>query len=84
MSFEKAKRNILTVKIISCIIINFLRLKDLYSKLSFSNKIIDNLSLIKDLSKLTYSVLSFNFISICYGTIPVYMKLKKIFGRKTS
>jgi hypothetical protein len=80
MSFEKTKRHILTLKIITCIIINFLRLKDLYSKIS-SNKLIDNLSLIKDLSKLTYNLLTFNLISVFYNSVPLFMRFRKIFGK---
>jgi hypothetical protein len=68
MSFEKTKKHILTIKVVTCIIINFLRLKDLYSKIS-SNKLIDNLSLIKDLSKITYNLLTFNLISVFYNTM---------------
>lgn len=81
MSFEKTKKHILTIKVITCIIINFLRLKDLYSKIS-SNKLIDNLSLIKDLSKITYNLLTFNLISVFYNTIPLLMRFKKIFKKK--
>ena len=81
MSFEKTKKHILTIKVITCIIINFLRLKDLYSKIS-SNKLIDNLSLIKDLSKITYNLLTFNLISVFYNTIPLLMRIKKIFKKK--
>ena len=81
MSFEKTKKHILTIKVITCIIINFLRLKDLYSKIS-SNKLIDNLSLIKDLSKITYNLLTFNLISVFYNTIPLLIRFKKIFKKK--
>jgi len=81
MSFEKTKKHILTIKVVTCIIINFLRLKDLYSKIS-SNKLIDNLSLIKDLSKITYNLLTFNLISVFYNTIPFLMRIKKIFKKK--
>jgi hypothetical protein len=81
MSFEKTKKHILTIKVVTCIIINFLRLKDLYSKIS-SNKLIDNLSLIKDLSKITYNLLTFNLISVFYNTIPLLMRIKKIFKKK--
>jgi hypothetical protein len=80
MSFDKTKRNILTLKIVTCIIINFLRLKDLYSIVS-SNKLIDNLSFIKDLTKITYNLLTFNLISVFYNTIPLLMKFRKIFNR---
>lgn len=80
MTFEKTKKHILTFKIVTCIIINFLRLKDLYSKIS-SNKLIENLAFIKDLSKITYNLLSFNLISVFYNTIPLLMKVKKIFGK---
>ena len=82
MSFEKTKKHILTIKVITCIIINFLRLKNIYSKIS-SNNIIENLSLIKDLSKITYNLLTFNIISVCYSSIPLFMKFKKMFGKKT-
>jgi len=81
MSFEKTKKRIITIKIITCIIINFLKLKDLYSTIA-STKLIDRLVLFKDLSKLTYNVLTFNFIAIFYNSVPILMKFRKLFKRE--
>ena len=81
MSFEKTKKHLMTVKIVTCIIINFMRLKELHTKIQSTN-IINNLLLIKDLSKLTYNLITFNLISFFYTSIPLCMKLRRLFRKK--
>lgn len=76
MVFDNTKKKILTVKIVSCIIINFLRLREVHTKIT-SGKLIDRLNFIKDLSKLSYDILTFNLFSILYNSVPLYLKLKK-------
>ncbi len=82
MIYEKTIKHVLTIKIIICIIINILRLKELHSKVT-SIKLIDNLLFIKDLARLTYGVLTFNYMSIFYNSIPICLKIRKLFIRKT-
>ena len=73
----KSKKHILAVQFISCIIINFLKIRDLYSKVKCSN-LIDKVSIIKDLSLFTYDLLTLNLISMLCNTYPLYVKLRKI------
>lgn len=79
MPFETTKKKILAVKFISCIIINILRLRELQTNIMNSN-LLDKVSLIKDLSRISYDIISFNITSILFNSYPLYVKLKKIIG----
>jgi hypothetical protein len=81
MLFEKTKKHILTLKIVLVIIINLLKLRELHTKIT-SNKFINKLSILKDISKLTYNILTLNIFSVLFGTIPLCMKLKKFLKKK--
>jgi hypothetical protein len=76
MNFNNTKKQILAIRFISCIIINFLRLRELRTNI-INSSLVDKLTLLKDLSKLTYDIITFNLISIICNTIPIYFKLKK-------
>lgn len=80
MSFEKTKKHLLTVKIVICIIINILRLRELHSRIT-SNKLINRLSILKDISKITYNIITLNLVSVLFSTIPLCMKIKKLFKK---
>lgn len=77
MGFDNTKKQILAVKFISCIIINFLRLRELKTNI-INSSLVDKLTLLKDLSKLTYDILTLNLMSLICSTIPIYFKFKKI------
>ena len=76
MLFSKTKKNIMTVQLISCIIINFLKLRELHTKI-MSSKLINKVTIIKDLSSLTYDILTFNIFSFITTAIPLYRKINK-------
>jgi len=76
---EKSKKKILSLKIIICIIINLLKLKQVYS--NKPNKLIDKLSVIKDFSKIAYNAMSMNIVSVIINTIPLCMNIKKTFKK---
>ena len=76
MQFEKAKKSLLTVKLISYIIINILRLRELHTSIC-SNGLINKISIIKDFTKFGLDILSFNILSILINTLPYYRKIKK-------
>lgn len=80
MVFDSMKKKILTIKLISYIIINFLRLRDLHSKIVSSN-LLNKLTLIKDLSKVSYDILTFNVISLLMNSVPLYFKIKKYYKK---
>lgn len=83
MSFDtlsKTKKHILAIQIISIIIINFLKLKEMYSQIK-SSHLISKLNVIKDLSTFFYDVLTFNLFSIFCNGVPMYFKFKKIVGK---
>jgi hypothetical protein len=75
MIFEETKKNILKLKLISSIILSFLKLKDLhYSK--DSTDIIEQIGSIKNMSNLFYDILSFNVFSILINFVQYYRKIK--------
>jgi hypothetical protein len=76
MQLENAKKSLLSIKLISYIIINVLRLRELYSSIS-SNGLINKISIIKDLTKFGLDILSFNILSIMINSLPYYRKIKK-------
>jgi hypothetical protein len=76
-NLTNTKKNILAVQFISCIIINFLKIRDLYGKIKYSN-LIDKVSIIKDISLFTYDILTLNLISLLCNTYPLYLKLRNI------
>jgi hypothetical protein len=80
MAFDNTKKKILAVKFISCIIINFLRLKELKTNI-INSSLVDKLTLLKDLSKLSYDILTFNLVSLVCNTVPIFFKFKKIIGK---
>jgi hypothetical protein len=71
------KKNLLTVQLISCIIINILKLRELHIKIMSSN-LINKLLIIKDISSMTYDILTLNIISVLCNGIPLYLKLKNV------
>lgn len=77
MAFDNTKKKILAVKFISCIIINFLKLRELKTNI-INSSLVDKLTLLKDLSKLSYDMLTYNVISLVCNTIPIFFKFKKI------
>lgn len=79
--FEKlseVKKEILTFKLISSIIINFLRIRELYGKIK-DKKLIETAVTIKDFSGVIYDILTLNIISLMYKTIPIYNTVRKIY-----
>ena len=75
MIFDKLKQNIMKVKIISVIILNIIRLRDLQYEKDSSN-LITNLDNIKNISKLFYDILTFNVYSILLNSISNFKKIK--------
>ncbi len=79
--FEKTKKKLMTLKLVICIIINFLKLRELHTSVMSSN-LINRLSLVKDLSKMTYDIITLNLVSIMCNTLPLYGRIKKMFRKK--
>jgi len=78
MVFENTKKRLLTIKIVTCIIINFIRLRNLHNSIMSSN-LINKLTLVKDLTKMSYDIITFNYISVMFNSLPLYMRFKKLF-----
>ena len=79
--FEKlseAKKEILTFKLISSIIINFLRIREIYGKIKDKN-LIETVVTIKGCSGVIYDILTLNVVSLMYKTIPIYNTVRKIY-----
>lgn len=77
---NNTKKHILTVQLVSCIIINVLKLRELHIKI-MSSELINKLSLLKDLSMFSYDIITLNLFSMVCNSIPLYLKLKKYMGR---
>ena len=75
MVFEETKKNILKIKLVSSIILSFLKLKDLHYSKDSSN-IIESVVSIKNMSNLFYDILSFNVFSILINSLKYYRKIK--------
>jgi len=80
MSFDNTKKKILAIKFISCIIINFLRLRELKTNI-INSSLVDKLTLLKDLSKLSYDILTVNLVSLVCNTLPIFFKFRKMIGK---
>ena len=76
MQFEEAKKSLLSIKLISYIIINILRLRELHTSIC-SNGLINKISIVKDFTKFCLDILSFNILSIMINSLPYYRKIKK-------
>ena len=75
MIFDKLKENIIKVKLISVIILNILKLRDLqYNK--DSTKLIDTFGDVKSFSKLFYDILTLNVYSLLMNSLSNYKKIK--------
>jgi hypothetical protein len=81
MILEKTTKSLITIKLISYIIINIIKLRELYAKLKnneSSNKILNKFIFVKDITKFTLDILSFNLLSILGNSLSYYSKLKKV------
>jgi len=76
--FRKMKENIIKIKLISIIILNILKLRDMQYKKD-STIMIDKLDNVKNFSKLFYDVLSFNIYSLLLNSISNYKKIKECY-----
>jgi hypothetical protein len=78
MLIDKAKKYILTTKLISYIILNIIKIRELYTKFK-SKKLLDKITLIKDLSKLSFDLITFNLFGIILNSTNYYDKLVKLY-----
>jgi hypothetical protein len=75
MIIEEAKKNVLKLKLITSIILSFLKLRDLqFSK--DSSIMINSFDSLKHLSNLFYDILTFNVFSILINSTKYYRKIK--------
>jgi len=73
---EDIKKNILKLKLISSIILSFLKLRDLQFSMD-SSSLMDKIGPIKNISNIFYDLLSFNVFSILFNSFQYYSKIKK-------
>jgi len=69
-------KKLLVLNYISIIIINILKIRNLYNNL-VSNNLLDTMILVKDISKFTFNLLSLNMVSILYSSISLYGSIRK-------
>ena len=76
--FRKMKENIIKIKLISIIILNILKLRDMQYKKD-STIMIDKLDNVKNFSKLFYDILSLNIYSLLLNSISNYKRIKECY-----
>jgi hypothetical protein len=75
MIIEEAKKNVLKLKLITSIILSFLKLRDLHFSKD-SSSMINKFDSLKHLSNLFYDILTFNVFSILINSTKYYRKIK--------
>jgi hypothetical protein len=75
MIIEETKKNILKIKLISSIILSFLKLRDIQFSRDSSN-IINKIDPIKEASNIFYDILTLNVFSILLNFMQYYKKIK--------
>jgi hypothetical protein len=75
---EEAKKNLLKIKLISVIIVSFLKLKDMEYSMNSKN-IIYHIGTIKSMSNLFYDILSFNVLSLLINSMQYYKRIKGVY-----
>ena len=73
-------KKVLVVKLISNIIISILKIRELYKNILYTN-LIDNFTILKDLTSFTYDMLTLNIISIICNGLPLLIKVRKFTNR---
>jgi two-component system phosphate regulon sensor histidine kinase PhoR len=76
MIVDDMKKNILKIKLISSIILSFLKLRDLQFSMN-STSLMDKIGPIKNIRNIFYDILSFNVFSILFNSYQYYGKIKK-------
>jgi hypothetical protein len=76
MLLDELKKNILKIKLITSIILNFLRLRDLHYSEN-SSDLIDKISNVKSFSVFFLDILQFNVYSMLINSVDYYNKAKK-------
>ena len=75
MILDETKKAILKIKLISSIILSFLKLRDIHFSQDSTN-IIDTIGPIKNISNLFYDLLSFNVFSLLLNFFQYYKRIK--------
>jgi hypothetical protein len=73
--FENAKKSIVSIHLITFIIINIIRLRELYSSKE-TNTLLQKIQNIQHVSKFVLDMLNFNLASLFVRILP-YLNLKK-------
>ena len=76
----KIKKSYLTIKLITFIIINILKLKKLYS--NKNTPLLDKIDFYKELTNYTVDLVKLNLLSIIFNFKPLYTKIKENFKFK--
>ncbi len=79
ISLEFAKKYLTTTKLVTYIIINILRLREIHNKLT-SGSLLNKMIVIKDLAKFGLDIMSFNIVTILLNSVGYYRKFRKGFG----
>jgi len=79
INLESAKKYLSTTKLITYIIINILRLREIHNKLT-SSSLLNKLIIIKDIAKFGLDIMSFNILTILLNSVGYYRNFRKGFG----
>ena len=79
INLESAKKYLTTTKLVTYIIINILRLREIHNKLT-SCSLLNRMIVIKDIAKFGLDIMSFNILTILLNSVGYYRKFRKGFG----
>lgn len=78
INLESAKKYLTTTKLVTYIIINILRLREIHNKLT-SCSLLNKMIVIKDIAKFGLDIMSFNILTILLNSVGYYRKFRKGF-----
>jgi len=78
MNFENSKKYLTTTKLITYIIINIIKLRELHMKLT-TGTLLNKIIIIKDIAKFGLDIMSFNILTILLNSVGYYKKFRKGF-----
>lgn len=75
MVLDSAKKYLTTTKLITYIIINILKLRELHMKLT-SNSLLNKIIILKDIAKFGLDIMSFNILTVLLNSVSYYRKFR--------
>jgi hypothetical protein len=78
MVLDSAKKYLTTTKLITYIIINILKLREIHMRLT-SSSLLNKIIILKDITKFGLDIMSFNILNILLNSVSYYRKFRSGF-----